>query len=117
MKVIDIAKICHEANKSLCEGLGDFSLKAWDEAEDWQLESAVKWVKHFIAHPNDPDSAQHDAWASDKRADGWVYGAVKDADKKTHPCLVTFHALPPGQKAKDTLFHAVCKSVIGLLDE
>lgn len=27
MQIEDVAKCCHEANKALCEGLGDFSQK------------------------------------------------------------------------------------------
>lgn len=115
MNVNDIARACHEANKCLCEGLGDFSQKRWGVAEDWQRDSAVKGVEYFINNPDAPDSAQHDAWMDDKLADGWVYGKEKDADNKTHPCLVAFDKLPAGQQAKDTLFKAVCKTLVPLI--
>lgn len=111
-----IARVCHEANKALCDGLGDTSQKHWDEAEAWQRNSAIEGVKFALANPNAPDSAQHDAWCADKVKDGWVHGDVKDPVKKTHPCLVPFDQLPLGQQAKDTLFKAVVKSLMPLFD-
>ena len=110
-----IAKCCHMANKALCEAICDYTQREWEYADDWQRESAVNGVRHFIENPDAPDSAQHDAWCDDKYANGWVYGETKDAIKKTHPCLVPFESLPPEQQAKDVLFKAVCRSLCSLL--
>jgi hypothetical protein len=43
----------------------------------------------------------HDAWVELRRADGWVYGPVRDDDLKRHPCLVSYEALPDFEKAYD----------------
>lgn len=107
MDTLQIAIICHEANKALCEVKGDFSQKSWGDAADWQRESAVKGVNFRIDNPDAPASAQHDAWSADKVADGWIYGEAKDAEKKTHPCLVPFEQLPEFQQKKDKLFQAI----------
>jgi hypothetical protein len=107
-----IAKICHQANKALCEQLGDQSQKDWNLAEDWQRESAFKGVEFRIANPSAPNSAQHDAWMADKKKDGWVYGPVKDAEAKTHPCMVPYEELSEGDKAKDALFSGIVKALI-----
>lgn len=40
--IVNIAKTCHQANKAWCEANGDNSQKDWDEAEDWQRDSAIK---------------------------------------------------------------------------
>jgi hypothetical protein len=111
-----IAMCCHEANKALCEGTGDFSQRSWEKAEEWQRNSAIKGVEYFMENPAAPDSAQHDAWVQDKFDAGWVYGEVKDSEAKTHPCMVPFEDLPPEQQAKDTLFKAVCKSLVPLIE-
>lgn len=102
-----IAKVCHNANKAFCELNNDFSQKDWDKAEDWQKKSAIAGVKFRIKNPKSKDSAQHDAWMADKIKNGWKYGKVKDAIKKTHPCIVPFNKLPKFQQQKDTLFVSI----------
>lgn len=107
----NIARVCHEANRAWCIAGGDTTQKEWHFAEQWQRDSAIKGVEYALANPDAPDSAQHDAWMADKINDGWVYGEVKDAAAKTHPCIVPFDQLPPFQQAKDKLFRNVVKSL------
>jgi hypothetical protein len=111
MTIEDIARICHEANKALCESVGDFSQKPWKEAEGWQRDSAITGVRFALDNPDAPASAQHDSWTQEKLSAGWKYGPVKDADKKEHPCLVPFEQLPPEQQAKDYLFKAIVRGL------
>lgn len=106
-----IARVCHEANRAWCVENGDTSQKPWGDAEPWQRDSAIKGVQFALANPDAPASAQHDAWSADKLAAGWRYGEVKDADAKTHPCLVPFDQLPHHQQAKDRLFKAIVASL------
>lgn len=106
-KCYQIAKACHQLNKTICELDGDFSQVDWHSAPDWQRDSAIKGVQFRLDHPDGPESAQHDAWAQEKIAAGWVYGVEKNAILKTHPCLVPFSALPPMQRLKDAVFCAV----------
>ncbi len=102
-----VARVCHEANRAYCESIGDHSQRVWDEAEQWQRESAIRGVAYAIANPNAPVSAQHDAWLADKERDGWKFGLVKDAAKKEHPCCVPYSELPAEQKFKDALFKTI----------
>lgn len=110
-QITSIAIMCHEANKAWCEVNGDFSQKSWFEAEEWQRDSAIKGVQFAIDNPDAPDSAQHDAWSADKIAAGWTYGPVKDAEAKTHPCLVPFEKLELFQQKKDKLFRAIVNAL------
>jgi len=105
--VVAIAQVCHEANRAWCITNGDASQKLWHDAEDWQRESAIKGVQFKLDNPDAQDDAQHNAWMADKVADGWVYGEVKDAAAKTHPCIVPFKELPEFQQKKDALFCAI----------
>jgi hypothetical protein len=106
-KVVGIAMVCHEANKAWCKANGDETQKDWVAAEQWQRESAIKGVEFKLANPKAGKDAQHNAWMEDKINDGWVFGEVKDAKKKTHPCLVPFELLPDFQQKKDALFCAI----------
>jgi hypothetical protein len=107
MDVEQIARVCHEANRAYCLTLGDRSQLSWDEAPEWQKESARQGVKFRIENPEAPASAQHDAWRAAKEADGWTVGPVKDPEKKQHPCMVDFYSLPSEQQTKDHLFAAI----------
>lgn len=103
-----IAMICHEANRAFCAMNDDDSQVAWSEAPKWQRDSAITGVRFVFDNPVAPASANHDSWSRQKVAEGWVFGKVKDADAKTHPCLVPFEELPPHQQFKDVLFRTIC---------
>jgi hypothetical protein len=111
MTVEQIARVCHETNRAYCEAIGDNSQKSWEDADAWQRESARKGVEFKLANPNSPASAQHEAWMNDKIKDGWVYGEVKDAGFKTHPCIVPYDQLPIEQRRKDYLFQGVVNAL------
>jgi len=105
-----LAIICHEANKVLCEMLGDNSQVNWAGAPAWQKESAVQGVKSQLEGNLSPMD-QHAAWMRTKHEDGWKYGLVKDAEAKTHPCLVPYAELPPEQQIKDFLFTGIIQTL------
>lgn len=105
-----IAKICHNVNKAYCESIGDNSQPTWEDAPQWQQESAIAGVKYHLYNENATPASTHENWMKDKEADGWVYGEVKDPEKKTHPCMVPYDQLPAEQRTKDYLFKAVVDS-------
>lgn len=102
-----IARVAHEINRAYCESLGDDSQVSWYDAPEWQRDSVIEGVKMHMRNPDATPEASHEAWMAKKKSDGWVYGAVKDADAKTHPCMVPFNMLPPEQRSKDYIFRAV----------
>lgn len=112
-QIMEAAKASHEANKTYCESIGDVSQPPWDEAPDWQKDSAVAGVKFHIENPDAKDAASHDSWLAQKEADGWVYGDVKDEKAKTHPCIVPFEDLPLSQQSKDGLFRETVWASLG----
>lgn len=107
MAIEMIASVCHEANRGYCKSLGDDSQPSWDDAPDWQKESACNGVRFHLANPDAGPSGSHENWLSVKKAEGWRYGPVKDAEAKTHPCFVDYAMLPAEQKAKDYIFTAI----------
>lgn len=115
LNIADIAAIAHEANRGLCAALGDHSQPVWGLAPDWQVSSAMDGVRFHRDNPDAGPSASHDNWMAHKVAGGWVYGDVKDPERKTHPCLVPFDQLPPEQQAKDVLFRGIVHALLPLL--
>lgn len=111
--VHEIARICHETNRAFCAAMGDDSQPAWDEAPGWQRESAIAGVQGIIDNPDRTPEQSHAAWSEHKLAEGWVWGPEKDAEAKTHPCLVdSYDELPPEQRAKDYIFGAIVRSML-----
>lgn len=104
-----IAKICHNVNKAYCESQNDFSQTSWEEAPDWQKQSAIKGVQFALESERTPEE-MHESWLAQKLEDGWVYGKEKNAELKTHPCIMRYDELPKYQRAKDALFKAVVDS-------
>lgn len=52
MKINDVAKLCHEANRALCETQGDISQPKWEDAPEWQVNSAIKGVQFHLDNPS-----------------------------------------------------------------
>lgn len=107
MNQIDIARVCHEVNRAYCQALGDHSQPAWEDAPEWQKQSALAGVKLHTENPHAGAQASHESWMAHKLSEGWKFGPVKDAEKKEHPCMVPFDELPREQQAKDYIFRAV----------
>ncbi len=111
MRAEQAAQIAHEVNRAYCHRIGDDSQPPWNAAPEWQKQSAINGITmHWkVLHAGGivPPSASHDSWLAEKRAAGWKYGPVKDAEKKEHPCFVPYDELPADQQTKDYLFGAV----------
>lgn len=111
MTVEQIAQVAHEINKAYCDALGDNSQTTWEEAPEWQKTSAINGVNFHLSNPEAGADSSHNSWMKEKVDAGWVYGEVKDAEAKTHPCIVPFEQLPKEQQAKDFLFKQVVHSL------
>jgi hypothetical protein len=99
-----IAIACHNANKKHCESIGDNSQKSWSETPENIRASAIDGVsKWWVGDILTPEQS-HESWMAFKKADGFVYGEVKDLEKKTHPCMVPYGDLPEEQRIKDDIF-------------
>ena len=106
MNPVDIARVCHEANRVVQLIAKDPAPSpAWDSAPEWQRESAVEGVREAQAGAT-PEQL-HESWCAFKAKAGWVYGETKDSDAKTHPCLVAYADLPLDQRQKDSVFHSL----------
>lgn len=107
MTIEQVAKIAHEINKAYCLSIGDESQPSWEDAPEWQKESAIDGVLFHLNNENAGPDASHNNWMSQKIQSGWKYGEIKDPENKLHPCIVPFEMLPKEQQSKDYLFRAV----------
>ena len=106
----NVAQVAHEANRAYCQTIGDNSQLPWDQAPEWQKESAVNGVVFHLKNPNAGPSGSHENWLKEKAENGWKYGPVKDAEKKEHPCFRPYNSLPIEQRVKDYIFCGIVKA-------
>lgn len=110
--MMTVAKIAHEANRDWCRVNGDESQLAWDEAPDWQRESALAGVLFLRDNRAAGPEDTHKSWLRVKEKEGWTYGEIKDPEAKTHPCFLPYAELPAEHRAKDTLFCGVVRACL-----
>lgn len=113
-RVLDAAIAAHEANRVLCQALGDDSQPTWEKAPGWQQSSAMSGVRMIAENPDATPEQSHEGWLKVKREEGWKWGAVKDPETKEHPCFVSYGELPAQQRLKDHMFGLVVRSVLGI---
>lgn len=110
--LVAIARVCHEVNRGLCQAYGESVQPAWEDAPLDIQASAVDGVAFVRNNLNVTPEMSHDNWCAFKRDEGWVHGPVKDADAKTHPCLVRYDDLPVAQRAKDYVFLSTVRALL-----
>ena len=103
-----LAQMAHELNAVICRN-NNQEAAHWDDAPQWQKDSSLSGIEFALAHPDVTPEMQHNEWMDYKIKDGWKYGEKKDAEAKTHPCLVPFGELPKFERAKDAVFIGVAK--------
>ena len=51
----------------------------------------------------------HEDWVKAYEKIGWVFGSVRDKEKKTHPDMVPYEKLGRLERDKDEVFTALCE--------
>ena len=115
MNIVQIAELAHETNRAYCRLIGDDSQPSWQDAPEWQRNSAISGVEFHLQNPDAAPCRSHEEWLRTKKAEGWKYGPVKDPEKKEHPCCVPYDELPLEQRIKDTLFASIVSATRSLL--
>ena len=107
MNTEQIARVAYEVNRAYCQALGDNSQPKWEDAPQWQRDSAMLGVQLHTENPNAGPQASHESWMAQMVAYGWVYGPEKRPEAKEHHCIVAFDQLTREQQAKDYIFRGV----------
>jgi RyR domain-containing protein len=82
----------------------------WSERDDPFRDQFISYVGELCDtdHFPTPEEA-HDSWWLAYEAMGWVYGAVRDVEAKTHPDMVPFDQLEQREQDKDAVFLALVR--------
>lgn len=107
--IVAIAAACHTANRAYDMALDDNSQIPWWELNEETLDSVIDGVCNALNGATPEQS--HANWMEFKRFHGWCYGPVKDPEIRTHPCMVSYAALPEEQKRKDHIFVEMVRAV------
>ena len=63
--------------------------------------SGIKLPEELLALTEQIAANVHDVWACGRISEGWIYGEVKDPEKKTTPLLVPYDELSESEKDYD----------------
>lgn len=111
-----IARVVHEAGFALCQEFGDDSWKHWEETDGWRVKATLDQIQAYKKAISRGETfsprKDHEIWLNAKKAAGWKYGPVKDAEKKEHPLMVDFDQLPPFEKFKNDLYTAILQAFL-----
>ena len=115
MNRVQIAQVAHEVNQALRAAIGE-PTENWTDTSPEHKASILAGVDMHTANPDTTPEDAHASWLAQKTAEGWTHGDVKDAEAKTHPCMLPYAELAISQKVKDYLFRAVVHSLKGIPD-
>lgn len=95
-----------------------YFLRAWNDSHNYMVR-VLKSINEYEPEPIKTDEViladnlielreaiaenLHDVWAITRIKEGWTYGPVRDDEKKHHPDLVPYCALPDSEKEYDRL--------------
>lgn len=107
MRTTEIAMICHTANAVRRLQLGEEPSLPWNLLTDQEKDGIKLGVTIHLSRPDLTLEESHEAWRTNKAADGYVFGPRIDRSKKQHPNMVPFAELDPAQVSKDGLFKGI----------
>ena len=78
-----------------------------EEAFRTQFEQVIE--KQMGPDRSGSPAMLHKDWVVAYEKMGWVYGPVRDTEKKTHPDMVPYNDLGQLERDKDAVFVALCE--------
>jgi len=113
-KIERCARAAHNTLVAYCKLAGDYSLREWSDAPEWQRKDTIEMVRSTLRGVHSP-AEEHGRWFKTKVDKGYVYGPEKNDDPDigplTNPSLLPYRDLPVYQRMKDVLLMTV---VIGI---
>lgn len=115
LSLLDIARVCHEANRALQIIAADPAVPIsppWDDAPKEQKASCIVRIFNVAANAELTLEEFHMAWMRIKIKQGWEYGPIKDKECKLHPCLVPYGDFSAEHKLKEVLFRTIVLALV-----
>lgn len=105
-KIVKVARLSHTVFAGYCKALGDYSIKEWEDAPQWQRDDTIAMVKSVLTGEYSAE-VEHGRWKKGKELKGYVYGPVKNDDPTagplTNPNMLPYAELPMSSRLKDHL--------------
>jgi len=102
-----IAELVYEATRMEAEWSNRRIVpEPWQYRDEAFRTQFINIVHQYMEKGIPTPEEAHDSWMKKYFEMGWVYGEVRDAEKKTHPDLVPYNELPQDEKDKDAIFLA-----------
>jgi hypothetical protein len=109
------ARTAHEAIRFYDFGCGIDPMKpSWASLPTEHQKRLIEGVQAIVDDPSLTPERQHERWVACMARDGWTFGHVKDDEQKTHPCMCPYDELPIMQQAKDVIFQAIVRGMLGV---
>lgn len=82
----------------------------YDDREEAFRAQFEKVIERQMGPERSSNAEQlHEDWVKAYEKMGWVYGPVRDPEKKTHPDMVPYNELGHLERDKDAVFVALCE--------
>ena len=107
----EIAQFSNAINRTYSQILGREDL-AGQWVTQLQRQNIIECVDAVRRGLITASGEAHERWLWKHIEDGWVYGPVKDAVLKQHPCLLPFGQLPEEEQFRDWLFLTTVKGLL-----
>lgn len=112
MKIEQIGKICHEANRALRATLNEPDNGPWEELSEARRNGVTDGVKYFYNLWQ--RGVRQGPIVSELLHANWVCSMVAQGETN-HTNLVPYSQLSDEQRSKDFLFCGICATFIGAM--
>lgn len=104
------ARAAYEAVRAYRQGKHDLSMAPYDQASDEALRQALLEVRGVVSGQHGREL--HRLWSEKAAKGGWTYGEVLDEEKKEHPDLRPYEAMPELPRMRDMITERVTMAIL-----
>lgn len=110
--VVKICRIVFAGANALRLELGQTSGLQWEQLPQRTRNEIEIGVRDIATRKAKVPADLHVTWRDAMRRDGWDFGLVRDAERRTHPAICAFDELPVMEQAKYQLFFTMTQTLV-----